>query len=294
MKDYLIILTGLPRGGLQSWKTLDKFVIKELNADLALCTENDLDKDSFIYNLADYLWLFDKRDNWEEYYIENYSSNALKVFEKGKGAGLWESGIIHMALKDLILKNYLNEIKKYKYFIYSRFDQFYTDKHPVFNGENIWIPKGEDYFGINDRHAVVNSKYTENFLNICNFIDSLDPESLSNKYLNCETMFKMHLENSNLFDKVKRIERFQFTSAVKNDFTRWRVPQYNLLINRRLKIKYPDEFIDSVKNIKSLRKKLLSFVGIDLWITYLYFHLRIKIGKQKNKLKNYQSFEPSG
>ena len=27
-------------------------------------------------------------------------------------------------------------------------------------------------------------------------------------------MFKMHLENSNLFDKVKRIERFQFTKDI--------------------------------------------------------------------------------
>ena len=41
----------------------------------------------------------DERNNWEEYYIENFSPNALEVFEKGKGAGLWESGIIHMALK---------------------------------------------------------------------------------------------------------------------------------------------------------------------------------------------------
>ena len=37
----------------------------------------------------------------------------------------------------------------------------------------------------------------------------------------------MHLESTNLLDKVKRIDRFQFTSAVKGDFTRWRVPQYN-------------------------------------------------------------------
>ena len=270
-------------------ENLDKFVVKQLNADLALCTENNLDKNSFIYSLADYLWLFDERNNWEEYYIENFSPNALEVFEKGKGAGLWESGIIHMALKDLILKNYIDIVKNYKYFVYSRFDQFYTGKHPILTGEHIWIPKGEDYFGINDRHAVVNSKYAENFLNICHFIDTLDPKSLLNKYLNCETVYKMHLESTNLLDKVKRIDRFQFTSAVKGDFTRWRVPQYNLLINKKLEIKYPDEFIDSVKNIKSLRYKLFSLTGLDLWLTYLYFCLRSWLGKLK-KIKKLPKF----
>ena len=70
------------------------------------------------------------------------------------------------------------------------------------------------------------------------------------------------------------------------------VPQYNLLINKKLEIKYPDEFIDSVKNIKSLRYKLFSLTGLDLWLTFIFL-LKIMARKLK-KIKNYQSFEPSG
>ena len=68
----------------------------------------------------------------------------------------------------------------------------------IFMVENIWIPNGEDYFGINDRHAIVNVKFISEYLNICNFIDSLDPQQLQEKYLNCETIYKMHLESFTL------------------------------------------------------------------------------------------------
>ena len=283
VKNYLVILAGLPRGGEGSWKTLYEQVVKNLDADLAICTEDVIDKKLSLYSMADYLWLFKERENWENYYINNYSENSLNVFKKGKGAGLWESGMIHMALKDMIHKNYLNVIKEYKYFIYARFDQFYTDYHPVLSGENIWIPEGENYYGINDRHAIVNSKFSNEFFNICSFIESLNPEELDDIYLNCETIFKMHLENSNLIKNVKRIKRFQFTSAALNDFTRWRVPKYNLLIDKKIKIKYPDEFIEAVKNIKFLNLKLSNFSikKFDMFLTYFYFQIMRTFGKLK-------------
>ena len=44
MKDYLVILAGLPRGGSKSWKSLKKNVIQDLDADLAICTEDNIDK----------------------------------------------------------------------------------------------------------------------------------------------------------------------------------------------------------------------------------------------------------
>ena len=120
-----------------------------------------------IYEFADYLWLFDER---KFVYIlsEFYSHKAINILKKSKGAGLWESGVVHLAIKDIILKNYVDIINKYKYVIYSRFDQFYTNYHPPLKGNNIIFPKmGEDYFGINDRHAVLNTSYIEKYLEIC-------------------------------------------------------------------------------------------------------------------------------
>ena len=98
---------------------------------------------------------------------------------------------------------------------------------------------GEDYFGINDRHAVLNTSYIEKYLDICSFIDNLDEEGLDEIYLNCETIYKMQLENYDLLDKVQRIKRFQFTSALESDFTRWRIPKYGMLLDKKIKDKIP-------------------------------------------------------
>ena len=285
MKDYLVILAGLPRGGELSWKSLEKNVINHLNADLAICTENTIDKSLYIYTMADYLWLFEEKHDWLDYYKENYSNNSIEVLKKGKGAGLWESGVIHFALKDFILKNYLEIIKNYRYIIYSRFDQFYTNIHPAFTGENIWIPNGEDYFGINDRHAVLSCTFIEDYLNICNFVDSIEIETINETYLNCETVYKMQLKEYSLIDHVVRFERFQFTSAIDTDFTRWRVPKYSLMFNKKLKIKYPDEFLDAVNNSKFSKEKRSSlFLKLDLLATYYYMNLKRRLGSLKNNL----------
>ena len=280
MKDYLVILAGLPRGGSKSWKSLNKNVIKNLDADLAICTEDTVDKNLYIYKIADYHWLFPERENWIDYYFENYSSNSVDVLKMGEGAGLWESGVVHLALKDFILKNHLDIINNYKYIIYGRFDQYYTEKHPNFHGGNIWIPNGEDYFGINDRHAVVNVKFISEYLNICNFINSLDTQQLQEKYLNCETIYKMHLESFTSKDEIIRIKRFQFTSATKKDFTRWRVPEYSLIFDKNLMIKYPDEFLESIKNSRKFKfLTSLDFTDLDLLLTFYYLCLRRFVGK---------------
>tara|TARA_B100000925_G_scaffold291715_1_gene280946 strand:- start:7475 stop:8320 length:846 start_codon:yes stop_codon:yes gene_type:complete len=279
MKDYLVILAGLPRGGEKTWQSLKSKVIDYLDADLAICTEKNIDKSLMIYKFADYLWLFDERKDWSTYYLEHYSHKAINILKKGEGAGLWESGVVHLAIKDIILKNYVDIIKKYKYVIYSRFDQFYTNYHPPLKGNNIWIPKGEDYFGINDRHAVLNTSYIEKYLDICSFIDNLDEEGLDEIYLNCETIYKMQLENYDLLDKVQRIKRFQFTSALESDFTRWRIPKYGMLLDKKLKIKYPDEFVEALKNINFL--EYFKFKNYDLILTYKYLKLRRFLGSFK-------------
>ena len=55
MKNYLVVLTGLPRGGEKTWTTLKKNVLEPLDADLAICTENNIDKSTNLYSMADYL-----------------------------------------------------------------------------------------------------------------------------------------------------------------------------------------------------------------------------------------------
>jgi len=279
MDKYLLVLAGLPRGGEQTWKTIFKHVINPLQADLAICTGTDIDKSSILYKKSKYKWLFEEYDDWFNYYEENFSGYWREVFDTGLDTGLYNSGSVHFAIKDIVKKNYIEIIKKYDYIIYSRFDQFYIKNHPEFSGDNIWIPQGENYTGMCDRHALFPSKFAEDFLDICNFIDSKIFDYDIPEYLNCEAVYKMHLNHIGLTSKIKRNKRFQFTTAKKNDFTRWRVPKFNLHFYYGVKIKYPNEFILSVNTLMTKKNLFVIFQNIRVFINYFYLQSRIYIGK---------------
>ena len=197
--------------------------------------------------------------------------------------------MIHFAFKDIVRNTYSHVIQEYDYIIYSRFDQFYTDYHPKLSGNNIWIPEGEDYFGICDRHAVFPSEFANDFLNICGFINSKVALKYDSSYLNCETTFFNQLQENNQINTVKRFDRLQFTSAVEGDKTNWRIPIMRVYGISKLYMKYPNEFMLSVKNL--LRTKNIFKATLKeplLVLNYFYLQSRITFGRKfkSSKRKN--------
>ena len=282
LKEYLLILSGSPRGGVSTWSSLDKYVIKHLDADLAVCTGDKLVQNNSLFDKANYKWIFPEYEDYFDYYRDHFEGTWEKYFNTGRETGLYTSGSIHFAFKDRVLKNYLDVITAYKYIIYTRFDQRYTDYHPKGEEDNILIPEGEDYFGLCDRHAVVPSKYIKKFLSICEFIDTERNLNATGEFNNCETTFKNHLISNDLIKEIKRYERSQFTTSLKGEHTNWRVPKYPLFLFNKLMLKYPDEFLDSTSNL--IRKKGLfySFKNeFRLVLNYYYLILRGKLGNFK-------------
>ena len=217
MKDYLILLSGSPRGGLTTWKSLIKYVKNPLNADLALLYGDIFDIPQFLLEHAKYNWKFKEPKNWRHFYEENFeNSNALNLLIKGKELGMAGgidqysgSGAIVSGFKIIIKNNYMNEVSNYKYVVHSRFDQFYTDYHPKFKGNKIWIPEGEDYFGICDRHAIISNKFVEKYFSIGKFLSSKKAlDSLINKEIAPESILLEHLKFNNLEDSVERMKDF--------------------------------------------------------------------------------------
>lgn len=271
----LTILSGSPRGGEKTWESLYKNVLDYLGSDLALCTTENYVLSNSLFERANYTWILENYDNFELYYKKYYSGSWKEYFELGKGYGLYESGLIHFALKDFIKSNYMEIINKYDFIIFSRFDQFYIDKHPYLQNNKILIPKGEDYFGLCDRHAAFDSKLAYKYFSIVDYINNT--ESLNNipSFPNCESVYLKQLESNKLIDNVERVDRFLFTSALKSDKTNWRIPKYKIFFIKNLMIKYPDEFIDGVKNaIKNYG--LLKFIKDNFFIVLTYFYLRIR------------------
>ena len=151
--------------------------------------------------------------------------------------------------------------------------------------ENIWIPKGEDYFGLCDRHAVIPIKYIEKFLSICKYIDQEKALYQNDDFLNCEVSFKNHLQDVGLLNKVKRFDRNQFTAALNTDMTNWRVPEYRLHLSGGLMIKYPDEFMDSMKNIFKTQRFSFFLSHPIFSLNYIYLVIRRLLGKLKKFIK---------
>ncbi|MDC3103215.1 hypothetical protein OA408_00430 [Acidimicrobiaceae bacterium] len=282
MKDYLVILAGSPRGGDDTWNSLYKYVVNHLDADLALCCSDRWNQDTSLFEKADYKWIFSEMNDYYDYYRKNYSGSWKDYFETGRDTGLLSSGSVHFVFKDIILKNYMNILKKYKYIIYTRFDQKHSDYHPKGVKNKILIPEGEDYFGVCDRHALLPIDFCEDFLSICEFINN--PKSLENydRFNNCETTFKKHLESTDLFNSVMRYKRSQFTTSLKGEHTNWRVAKYRLYFYKQLLIKYPDEFMDSIANL--INKKGIIYLNLNepkLLLNYIYLKARETLGNYK-------------
>tara|TARA_S200000501_G_C20857366_1_gene758262 strand:+ start:881 stop:1753 length:873 start_codon:yes stop_codon:yes gene_type:complete len=281
-KNYLVILAGSPRGGEKTWQSMYKNLLEPLNADLALCCSDKWDQNISLFEKADYKWTFKEFSNYEDYYKNNFKGNWQKYFETGKDTGLYSSGMVHFVFKDIIKKNYLNILKEYKYIVYTRFDQFYVDTHPRAIDGRILIPEGEDYHGICDRHALFPSEFSEEFLSICSFIDSDVALQNIKTFNNCETTFLQQLENNGLIKNVKRYKRIQFTSSLRGEHTNWRVAKYKLHLYKKLMIKYPEEFITSIKNSIDKHDFYNYFLKEPLLTAnYIYLKTRRLLGKLK-------------
>lgn len=269
--NYLVILAGSPRGGEDTWNSLFKYVIEHLEADLAICTTDNFLLENRLFNEAKFKWIMKNPKNFEDYYSKHYQGNWKDYLLKGKGLGLYESGLIHFALKDFVYRNYSEELSDYDYIIYTRFDQYYVDYHPKFSGDKIYIPEGEDYFGICDRHVIFKSTHAKEYFSIIDYINMEETVLDIPAYPNCESVYKKHLEFTGLINKVERFKRKSFTSALLNEPTNWRVPSYKIFFSNNLMIKYPDEFMGALKNGINDNKGIKYYQDNFLLLLYYYY-----------------------
>lgn len=100
--------------------------------------------------------------------------------------------------------------------------------HPnldVLDDNFIWIPNSEHYGGVTDRHVVISNKHIIKYLNILNtlILKSNDYYDKLKNYdrWNLESIIKFHLEQEQIFDKVKFFPYIMFAVRPINGITRW-------------------------------------------------------------------------
>lgn len=261
----LVILLGNARGGEDTWKTLYKNVLYPLKADLALLFDENYENNSLIQK-AKYHWFHSLPDNlsdiyddaaekmnidkniWRQHAINNKETGlygGCKLNIDNKLSKLIGSGAIIFYFRNILLKNYINILKKYDTIILTRSDHYYLCEHPNFDTSNgkIFIPKGEDYGGITDRHIVFNPQDSVKVLNIINYLVIGD----KNKHFSNpeEALFYM-FKDYGLESKINRFDRMMFTVKTKNDTTSWRTDDEFKKFNKDLLLKYPKEHEDSL------------------------------------------------
>jgi hypothetical protein len=141
--------------------------------------------------------------------------------------------------------------ERYDRFVITRPDFVWLCPHPplsVLDSDSIWVPDGEDYSGLNDRHLVASRTDIVNCLNMIEDI-LLRPSQLYEEmrdvpghyHWNDEMFLAHHLKRKGLFDKVKRFPYVMYTARPVNDESpTWRRGYYEPAV--RHYVKYEKEY----------------------------------------------------
>ena len=262
----LVCILAQTRAHQLTWANFEKNVLGELNADLAVCIgvdqQYDYDNPYFknarfrciIPESADYAAEIDRisvslghRTDWRGLLklCEDYYSIFL-----GGVAGVAGAGAILLVYR-WYLRNYIAEQQldaRYDRFIITRSDFIYAAPHPCLDAierGSIWLPDGEDWGGLVDRHMVVNND--DVIKSLSTLSDLLrNPEDWAAAlaariapYRNIEGVLEIYFKREGLFSRVRRFPYIMYLVRGENDPTRWTEGEFDPELG--LYVKYPTE-----------------------------------------------------
>ena len=276
----LVCILGQTRAQDMTWSNFNNYLLKSLNADLALCVAEKETKNNQMYKNAKYIWKYkdlkdfskhfddaqktllkfkrsDNSPNWKKLIkIKHFWLARIKGTSKIKNnKGIYSSGTGALLIYNrwFLLQKILKEklIDNYDRFIITRSDFIWNVHHPRMENLNpnyIWIPNGEKYGGYTDRHAVLSKN------NLCDYLNLLEPILLKPKKLynvmksknnwNLERYIKLYLDQKGYSKKVKFFPYLMFSVRNKGIKTTFRPGTYSF--KHKFFIKYFKEYLSSM------------------------------------------------
>ena len=133
----------------------------------------------------------------------------------------------------------------YDRIILTRSDYYYIMDHPILPLGKLYVPEGEGYYGITDRHHVFDSKLLKEVLGVCDFIcDRNNFELLKTQdSINPEKAILLYFQHNGINKIVKEFTRVQFLVSTDSDSTRWKQPSDLVQGNDKIKYKYLKEYL---------------------------------------------------
>jgi hypothetical protein len=272
----LVVVLGQLRAHELTWAPFKKHVIEQLNADLAVCVPDDafFDFTNPYYLNARYRWVVpdppDAADTFDRIQRLLGSSEDWRVLCDVRGAWLGRVRQANQpgstALLFILRWFMLNNIEAaklgeaYDRFIITRSDYFYLAPHPpieLLDSDSIWIPDGEDYGGICDRHLVVSPS---DLAPSCNLLEEIlcRPRQLREAMVarldwdwTTERSLALHFSRSGLAAKIRRFPFVMFLVRGPSDPTTWSPGEYADEVN--MLIKYRSELNEARRNERHLR-----------------------------------------
>ncbi len=284
----LVIVLAETREYEKTYNNFAENVLKPLQADLAVCigVKHNYAYDNPFFQNATYRFCYPEPEDYasafDEAYLTVVSENPditspfywrdfLKIknqflggikddFDEHPGS----AGVLifyRWFLLYNIIKNDL--LNKYDFFVITRSDFIYTLPHPSLDilSENfIYVPFGEGYGGVTDRHVVLSKKFVIPYLNMLNKMITHGEEyyrkmSSCNTW-NLEQFIKFHLQENSVWNQVRFFPYIMYAIRSEGGTTRWAVGQYSK--EHGYYIKYPSEYKEAFDNQSLFQRSEIS------------------------------------
>lgn len=269
----LVCILGETRAQDVTWSKFNINVLKNLNADLAICVAEKKTSNNKMYKNAKFIWKYKDAKDYTNYF--DYAQKKILELKKIKEKPNWKKMIkikdfwlarikgsskIRSGTGALLIFNrwfLLRKIfklklhKEYERFVITRSDFIWDMPHPQMSNLDpsfIWIPNGEHYGGYTDRHAVLSKKNLYDYLNIIEPIVS-EPDNLFNlmkskKNWNLERYIKFYLDRKGYQKKIKFFPYMMYSIRNNRIKTTFRPGKYSH--KHQYYIKYFKEYLSSM------------------------------------------------
>lgn len=267
----LVILIGSIRGGELTWRALERNVLRPNGAHLAILADRGARNTTLLHRLADYVWEWDagagagwaaavdavaaglelpEPGAWRHGVVESnatccYTVEACCMRPKFLGPISWSASInlvMRYEVKRRLQQHGL--VRRYGTFVVTRADQYFGCPLALapLDAGSVWIPEGEDYYGITDRLVVCSRA---DVLKCLSIIDGYlaAPSRYRHEGLGPEGFYRQRLKELQLWPRVRRFPRVMFTAAAPGDATRWSAPSERPDPIYRVHLKYESEYV---------------------------------------------------
>ena len=278
----LVIVMGDLRCGEPCWKSLQENVIQPNQADLALLIQEPKPQyeNASLLEIAKYHWHVPQFENWLDaldiimgnssdwhtnffqtlspIYQQNIVLGPIRYqFPHQSTAHQFPGSAVIIFMMRFFLSQHIERLRLhldggYDWFIVTRSDHYYRCEHKLTNKlqpEYVYIPRGEDYGGISDRHMIVHRQHVLASLNILPPLlqhpDQYKGFFQAREHHNSEMFVKLRFRQQGL--RSQRFPRTMFLAGVAGvDSANWKSAWKTVQsLDKDILFKYQNEYYAS-------------------------------------------------